>query len=208
MESKKMKRNTVKLLAAILAGGLLVGALPAQDQKAPQKIPFFVYKDANAMENHYIPSGFIGDYSSVQMNVSCTETPKEGKTCLKFNYTAKPTQGMKWAGVYFQNPANNWGTQDGGYDITGAKKLKFAARGDKGGEIVEFKMGGINGTAYSDSDGASSGPITLTKEWKEFEIDLQGHDLSYIIGGFVWAARAEDNPDGAVFYLDEIAYVN
>lgn len=172
------------------------------------ELPFYVYKDGNAKENKYIPSGFTGDYSAIQMDVACTTTPKEGKTCLKFTYTAKPTQGQNWAGVFFQNPANNWGTADGGYDITGAKKLKFSARGDKGGEILEFKLGGINGTSYADSDGKSSGAVTLTKEWKDYEIDLTGLDLSYIMGGFVWAARAEDNPEGAVFYLDDIAYVN
>ena len=172
------------------------------------ELPFYVYKDGSDKGNKFVPSGFMGDYSSIKMDLAWTQTPKEGKSCVRFTYTAKPTQGMNWAGVYFQNPANNWGTQDGGYDITGAKKLKFAARGDKGGEIVEFKMGGINGTAFSDSDGATSGPITLTKDWKEYQIDLQGLSLSYIIGGFCWAAKAEDNAEGAIFYLDEIAYAN
>mgnify|MGYP001585473654 CR=1 FL=1 len=50
--------------------------------------------------------------------------------------------------------------------------------------------------------------MTLTKDWKDYEIDLTGLDLSYIIGGFVWAAKADDNPEGAVFYLDDVAYVN
>src|SRR5262245_14264123 len=137
-----MNRTIMASLAVLLAGGLLVGALPAQDQKAAQKIPFYVYKDANANENRYVPSGFIGDYAAIQMNVGCADNPKEGKSCIKFSYSGQPTQGNKWAGVYFQNPANNWGTQDGGYDLTGARKLKFSARGDKGGEVVEFKMGG------------------------------------------------------------------
>ena len=199
-----MRRTySMKKIAAIAVLALSAAALIQAVE-----MPFFVYKDANVKENHYIPSGFMGDYGAIQMNVACTETPKQGPNCIKFTYSAKPTQGMKWAGVYFQNPANNFGTVDGGHDLTGARKLNFFARGDKGGEVVEFKMGGINGTAFSDSDGATSGPITLTKDWKEYQIDLQGLSLSYIIGGFCWAAKAEDNAEGAIFYLDEIAYAN
>ena len=197
------KSTSIKRMLAVLS---LV--LPAVVLIQAVELPFYVYKDGSGKENKFIPSGFTGDYSAIQMDMSCTTTPKEGKTCLKFTYTAKPTQGLNWAGVFFQNPANNWGTTDGGFDITGAKKLKFSARGEKGGEIVEFKFGGINGTAYADSDGATTGSVILTKDWKDYEIDLMGLDLSYIIGGFVWAAKADDNPEGAVFYLDEIAYVN
>jgi len=99
----------MKRLIAVL--GL---ALPAFALLQAVELPFYVYKDANGKENRFIPSGFTGDYSAVQMDIACTSTPKEGKSCLKFTYTAKPTQGLSWAGVFFQNPANNWGTADGG----------------------------------------------------------------------------------------------
>jgi hypothetical protein len=59
---------------------------------------------------------------------------------------------------------------------------------------------------YSDSDTAGIGPVVLEKTWKQYEIDLKGKDLSYIIGGFCWAGNLDGNPDGAVFYLDEIRY--
>ena len=195
------KSTSIKKMTAVMV-------LSAVSLLQAIELPVYVYKDGNGKENKFVPSGFTGDYSAIQMDVSCTTTPKEGKSCVKFTYTAKPTQGLSWAGVFFQNPANNWGTTDGGIDITGAKKLKFSARGEKGGEIVEFKLGGISGTAFADSDGATTGAVTLTKDWKDYEIDLTGLDLSYIIGGFVWAAKADDNPEGAVFYLDDIAYVN
>ena len=60
--------------------------------------------------------------------------------------------------------------------------------------------------AYPDTDTASMGPIALTQEWKEYTIDLTGMDLSYIIGGFCWVVSAMDNPEGMVFYLDDIIY--
>ena len=50
------------------------------------------------------------------------------------------------------------------------------------------------------------GPVVLDKEWKQYTIDLKGKDLSYIIGGFAWATNLDVDPDGCVFYLDEIKY--
>ncbi|MEK6733085.1 MAG: hypothetical protein AABY55_05600, partial [Candidatus Omnitrophota bacterium] len=110
------------------------------------------------------------------------------------------------AGMYWQSPANNWGDKKGGFDLTGATKLTFWARGAKGGERVEeFKLGGITGL-YPDSDIAGIGPVMLTQDWKRYEIDLSGKDLSYISGGFCWATNIDVNPDGATFYLDDIKY--
>ena len=63
--------------------------------------------------------------------------PHSGKTCLKVDYTASDN----WGGVVWQNPANNWGDKAGGWNLTGAKKLTFWARGDKGGEVVTFLFG-------------------------------------------------------------------
>jgi hypothetical protein len=196
-----MKKWTTLTAIAVL-GWTSLQALEALE------LPVYVFKDAKQKDNKFIPSGWMGDYSAIRMDENCTDNPKEGKNCLKFTYTGKPTQGANWAGVYFQSKPNDWGTDEtAGYDITGAKKLRFFARGDKGGEIVEFKMGGINGPVTSDSDGASTGLITLSKDWQQYEIDTSALDLSFIIGGFCWVARGEDNPEGLTIYLDEVAYV-
>ncbi|NQT07259.1 MAG: hypothetical protein HQ575_06945 [Candidatus Omnitrophica bacterium] len=167
---------------------------------------FDVYTDRWAPNNHYIPSGWMGDYGDLKFNDGCKENPYSGKTCIKIDYTAEVTQGAGWAGIYWQNPANNWGARDGGFDLTGAAVLTFWARGDKGGEVItEFKMGGINGE-YGDSDSIGMGPIVLTTEWKKYSIDLTGVDVSYVSGGFCWSASKLDNPEGVTFYLDDIRY--
>jgi len=167
---------------------------------------FYVYKDKGDRANHYIPSGWMGDYGDIKMDLNCKEGPYEGKTCIEFNYTAKGKQGANWAGVFFQNPANNWGEKKGGFDLRGATKLTFWAKGTVGDErIMEFKTGGISGT-YADSDSVGIGPIDLTAEWQQYTIDLTDVDLSYINGGFCWASNADSNPDGMVFYLDDIRY--
>ncbi|MBI4846175.1 MAG: hypothetical protein HY810_06870 [Candidatus Omnitrophica bacterium] len=167
---------------------------------------FFVYNDNPSRDNHYIPSGWMGDYGDIKLTQNEKNNPHSGKTCIKFEYTAKGKQGAGWCGVSWQNPANNWGEKKGGFDLRGAKKLTFWARGEKGDErIMEFKMGGIGGTYY-DTDSAGIGPIDLTAEWQQYTIELTDIDLSHISGGFVWATNADSNPEGCIFYLDDIKY--
>jgi hypothetical protein len=124
---------------------------------------------------------------------------------LKFTYSAKGAQGAGWAGIYWQHPPNNWGSKPGGFDLSKFKRLTFRARGAKGGEKVEFKMGGITGD-QGDSDSASAGPQVLTKQWKTYTIDLAGKNLTHIIGGFCWVASRDDNPQGFTIYLDDVRY--
>lgn len=165
------------------------------------EMPFYVYGDNGG---NFAASGWMGDYQSMTLSEYCTETPAVGDTCMKVKYDITTSRKV-WAGIYWQNPPNNWGNEDGGYDLSDATKLVFWARGENGGEIVNFKTGGISGS-YPDSAFVVLGTITLSKEWREYEIDLRGHDLSYISGGFVWVAKQDQNPKGCTIYLDEIRY--
>lgn len=192
-----------KITAASLAGVLFAFSASAQETKPPQKLPFYVYSDQG---DHYIPSGFMGDTSDIVIVGTSKTNPGKGASCMQIKYSGKAAGGQKWAGVYWQDPANNWGTIKGaGYNLTGATKLKFMARGEKGGEIVEFKAGGISGE-YPDSFKAEAAPVTLTTDWKEYEIDLAGQDLTTVIGGFMFTCAKDKDADGATFYLDEIRY--
>ena len=165
-----------------------------------------IYTDGKAPDNHFIPSGWMGDYGDMKFNDKYMTSPRSGTTSIQIIYNTNATQGARWAGIYWQNPPNNWGTRPGGYDLTGAKKLTFWARGEKGGErLEEVKIGGITGE-YADSDVAGIGPVVLTTDWQQFTIDLEGKDLSSISGGFCWATNLDVNPDGATFYLDDIRY--
>ena len=176
------------------------------ETKKSENVPFYIYADSRSINNHFIPSGWMGDYGDIKYDGTSKEDPYLGDTCIKIIYTGQGTQGARWAGIYWQNPANNWGTVDAGFDLSKAAKLTFWARGAKGGErIEEFKVGGIMGE-YSDSDSASIGPVILNKEWTQYSIDLKGKDMSYVIGGFCWATNVDVNPEGATFYLDEIKY--
>jgi len=176
------------------------------ETKKQEEMPFYVYSDRGSIQNHFISSGYMGDTSDVKIDLGSIEDPYAGSTCIKIEYNNNVSHGARWAGVYWQNPANNWGGIDGGFDLSKATKVTFWARGEKGNErIEEFKIGGLLGE-YSDSDSAGIGPVILTQEWKQYTIDLVGKDVSYILGGFCWSTNIDVNPEGVVFYLDEIRY--
>ncbi len=166
--------------------------------------PFYVYTDEKSQQNHYFPSGWMGDTQDIKFTGAYQDNPKLGTTCLRITYLG--TGPKEWAGIYWQNPANNWGTSKGGYDLRGARYLTFWARGEEGKEkISEFKTGGITGK-IPDSDIAWIGPLRLKKEWTQYRISLKKKDLRYISGGFCFTALKADNPRGCTFYLDEIRY--
>jgi len=194
----------MKKFAALILISLLFAA--ASSPVYCEFAKFNVYTEKTAKDNHYIPSGYMGDYGDIKMDTGYKEAPHAGMTCIKVTYTAEQKQGAGWAGVYWQNPANNWGTMPGGFDLKGAKKLVFWAKGAKGGEkIGEFKCGGITGE-YGDSDSAGIEEIELSTDWKEYTIDLTGKDLSNISGGFCWVANSSSNPDGFTIFIDDIYY--
>ena len=170
--------------------------------------PFYVYQDKGS-KNRFTPSGYMPTGECLSLDDGWQHDVKDGKTCIRVVYDiACSKEGRQWAGIYWQNPADNWGGKKGGYNLTGATKLVFWAKGELGKErIEEFKVGGIGSNQlYPDSDTASMGPVILSNEWKEYTLDLRGKDLSYISGGFAWVANVEGNPHHCTFYLDNIRF--
>lgn len=229
-----MKKKTIISAVVLAAGIMATGILTAADKPAKAAAPakkaagaaedtFYIFSDRGSRLNHYIPSGWMGDYGDLKMNQGWVkgnapakkEKAKEGETaaagpaedtCIQIKYSAERKQGNGWAGIYWQHPANNWGDKRGGFDLSAYSKMSFEARGEAGGEVIDkFFIGGITGqTEEGDSDEASISPVTLTKEWKKYEISLKGLDMSHIIGGFGFAANADANPSGFTLYVDNV----
>ncbi len=163
------------------------------------KLPLAVYADGNAAP--WAPSGWMGTHVALAMDAECTNSPRSGEHCLKFTYDEP---GM-WVGVAWQHPANDWGEQPGGYDLTGAKRLTFWARGEEGGEKIDFGVGILGSDkAYHDTVKAERKGVKLKQEWKRYSIDLKGKDLSRIKTPFVWSLGGRGRP--VTFYLDDIRF--
>jgi len=173
-------------------------------RKDPVPMPFYVYNNAAVPAvNNFAPSGYMGDVGDIKVMGSYTNLHQADVPCLKIGYGAGGDMG--WGGLIWQNPANNWGELDGGYNLTKAKKLSFWARGENGGEVVEFKLGGM-AAKHPDSDTVSTGSITLKKDWTQYKLDLNSANLAYISGGFGVVLKQDNNPKGCTFYLDDIKY--
>lgn len=176
---------------------------------------FDVYTDMGAAGNHFVALGQAGapdnGLGSVEIYPCATDMPHRGVTAIKNVF--RNTTGVNWGGWYFLNgilsgddrqPRANWGTvPNAGVDLRGATRLTFWARGERGGEKIEFFMGGVGSTPW-----VSSQPVltTLTTQWTPYSIDVSQADLSYVLAGFGWVANAPNNPQGAVFWLDDIRY--
>jgi hypothetical protein len=155
----------------------------------------------------YVASGFMGDGEAgpkfVLMKKVTGEMPRPGGENNVYTKVTYEPGAKGWAGVYWLSPADNWGDNSGS-KILGAAKITFWAIGVKGGEIVEFKTGGLKGKRFEDSFEKSLGSIALTNHWKQYSIQLKGQSLSTVLGAFAWVATAADNPNGLTFYLDAI----
>src|SRR5579864_229500 len=193
---------------------LINATAPAQAQ-TPRTL--WIYRDADTSDNHFKPTGYMGDIGDIEIDENFTRNSHSGKTSIKVKYTAQgvgPHQcaykpSCKWAGVYWQEPPDNWGEdaahKNSGFDLSGYSRLAFWARADQKSQI-RFQVGGID-KPYGDSlKFPKSIVATLTTEWREFVIDLSGANLRHIIGGFAWTATAESNPNGVTFYLDDIRF--
>ncbi len=179
---------------------------PASGPAAPKgetvKIPCVVYSDFDAEgETPFIASGWMGATEAIEMDDAWRENVQSGSSCIKVSFN----EPKGWGGVVWQNPANNWGDDEGGVDLSGAQKLSFWARGENGGEVVEFKMGLIaKNKPFYDTGKASLGKVKLTKEWKQYTLPLTGKDLGRIVTGFCWVVAGRKDP--TTFYLDNIVY--
>ncbi len=172
------------------------GAKPKRELK-PVAMPFAVYRDGHGP---WIPSGYMGNTRALKVDEACTDSPFEGTRCMKIDYL----DHIGWAGIFWQDPPNDWGDRAGGVNLEKAQTLVFRARGRDGGEKVTFFMGGLKDKAFSDTAEAKR-EIVLKKEWTRYRIPLDGLDLSCIKTGFGFTLANDGEP--FAFYLDQIEYV-
>jgi hypothetical protein len=170
---------------------------------------FNIYTDNTALDNHYIPSNFMGDAlnpDKFSLSQAWDEDRHSGKTAIQIEYH----RGYNgWAGVYWTDPENNWGERPGGYDLKGVTSLTFWAKADTNRQKIKILIGGINcykdrNFPYHDSvcDGIST-TFYLTREWKPYTVDLTkvSRDWQHVLGGF---GVVVDRP--GTLYLDDIIY--
>ena len=164
-------------------------------------VPFVVYDEAGGPQP-FTPSGYMGNTGAIALDPACTNGPSTGATCLEVRYRA----GDNWGGVVWQSPANDWGDQPGGYDLSAANALTFRVRGTTGQERVTFGVGVIGADKpFPDTGRAELKALHLTTDWRRYTVPLAGQDLGRIKSGFFWSLSGQGAP--VTFYLDDIRFI-
>jgi hypothetical protein len=184
---------------------------------------FPVYDDLGSSGNHFHAFAAIpNERALVRISGGFTENPHSGATAIRTELDPATPGGF--GGFYFLNgvlppgetsPRLNFGTvPNAGINLQGATALTFWARGSRGRERVQFFVAGVgwnpdNGmriVLYPDSNPVIKTTVVLSRRWTKYRLDLTGKNLSYVLGGFGWAASTVENPAGIVIFLDDIMY--
>ena len=192
----KNQLSFLALSAALLAAGCTEKPTDPNTKSGP--FPILV-------STNWIPSGYMGSGIAMSTSACATRSSATAKgDCYQITYT--PAGG--WGGVFWQSPANNWGTYAGKAVPAGAKKVTFFAKSDLDGQVVSFQAGGINtdgmAGAYKDSFMAKT-DVSLTTAWKSYSIDMSTQTYTEVFGGFEYTISSSAP---VVFYLDDIKWSN
>ena len=186
--------------------GIASDVMIIEDKEAKRKkylvpkvdLPFYVYKDAGKLP--YAPSGYMGNYKSLTVNLNQTKEVYAGDTAIEIKYTALGN----WYGIAFMDPANDWGNILGGYDISGAKTFSFWAKADFGGFYATIGFGLIDDDKPFPDTAKKSIEIKLTSEWKKYTIKLKRSDMSCIRTGFTLFSTGNDMKRS--IFIDNIVF--
>jgi hypothetical protein len=193
------------LLFAILAA-FFVKPVMGQDSRAR----WYVYNDSGSDENHGEWTNLVPAQAAQMIKLSLVDRtrPFSGTTAVRVDVKFLEPW---WCGIAVASFADYWGKKPSAaaYDLRGARKLVFYARGEKGGEGLQIKTAITGDQKYGDSAKlpAATKWLVLTKDWQRYELDLAGLDLKRVVTPFSFVTNRDHNADPAVtFYLDDIYF--
>jgi hypothetical protein len=167
-----------------------------------------VYEEAEYMSKYFwTPSLWMPDGRGIFFQENNESDPHSGNTCIKIGYS---TDENSWVGIYWLSGNSENGKGVNIYQkLQGNKytsiKLTLWAKGERGGERVQFVVGNGEDSVQPKVETAW---IELTSDWRLYEIDLSNRNLCNVIGGFCWVTNREENwaEREVWFYLDDIKY--
>lgn len=145
------------------------------------------------------PSGYTGENNGSSINIDdhCMDSPYKGKYCYKFDiddseaYRALFLQATgKWSGDLQDNV--------GLVSLEDYKKLVFYARSSDGYVIPSVGFGRSDLKLIQEPRDIRY--VSLTNEWKRYELDLRGLDKSAVNDVMVFELAV------GTFYIDEIRF--
>ena len=176
---------------------------------------FYVYQDADSAFNHGVPSGFIGDTSTISLNAACVNDALSPFGCSTDTNALDRQQGTvvriwfgnqaSWAGVSFVEPQDWYNNLVGqGYNLTGATNLVFDVRSPTpNGFRVQFGFAGQT-MAYFINISQSTTFTTLTIPLAAFNVTLADLASAHVL--FTVVTNNQDAPNGGILLLDNIRF--
>ena len=231
-----MKPNLLSCLIAwtLLAGAAEGSAPPAETRAEAPPLDsagrFWVYRNGARTNLPFSPYGWMTDgvaTNVIRLDTESRKSPHNGlihprapeeELCLQLtvNWT-----NATWAAVAFISGPDQlawWGEDGRGkhFDlrVLSKKKLVFHLRGERGGERVKIQVGILGNRKFGDSliKPITSGLLTLTNSWQQFEIDLSTapkEELARVCNGFgILVERSEQTgePNQTDIFLDDAYY--
>lgn len=170
----------------------------------------FVWQEEE-IPGRFVPNGWMPNGNGIAQDTHSSDNPHSGSHCIEIRCQLSATP---WCGITFLqggtwSPAQKFNL----FDELNAKmgdtiKCRFWARSDDKA-IAQFRVGGVSQGAVQDSllFPVSTPWIQLTPEWKMYEIDLTGKDVSCLVGGFAWVCDRQHNGAKDIsFHLDDIYF--
>ncbi len=174
---------------------------------------WFVYRDATSEDNHGHWTNIMPAEGADMMKLQLNDKthPAFGKTSLRITTEFLPPN---WCGIAVACKPDYWGIKknEPAYDLSKATKLVFYARGDKGGETIQVKVGIAGDKPFGDSAKVASATrwIALKKTWERYELPINQTrtNLQRTIIPFTLVTSQIQNEDSEItIWLDQIYYV-
>nr|WP_299382113.1 glycoside hydrolase family 2 TIM barrel-domain containing protein [Allomuricauda sp.] len=186
--------------------GIASSSMVVTDEEAAKRtylvprvsLPFYVYKEPQNVP--YAPSGYMGNYKAISVDMEFKEEHHSAPSCIKIGYSARDN----WYGVGFVDPANDWGNILGGYDISGAKTFSFWAKASDNNVNATIGFGLIDKDKPYPDTSKKSIEITLTQQWKKYTIKVKKLDLSCIRSGLV--VFSSSNGFAQDIFIDDVVF--
>jgi len=195
-------RSTIVIALAL--GGAGCGVHAADPPDVPVPVPF-------AVSDYYSPDGYWGDGETRGALVVDKSCPARAPGAVGDCYTITYRPGdHRFAGINWQYPHNNWGTQPGLPIAAGAARITLQARGQRGGE--KLGVGAGQGGDHPHRDGFTIGPldVDIGAQWGALAIPLGGQSYQGadgVIAAFVVSLNAGPDEQGPiVVYLDDLRW--
>jgi len=184
------------------------GGRPAVAGPAPAPKRYWVYRDAESKENngHWTNVMPAEGAKMLKLNMAWKTDPNAGATCVRVDIK---WQEPLWCGLAVSSQPDYWGedVKKEAFDLSGAKKLVFHARGAAGGEYIQVKCAITGDKKFGDSakGPAESEWIKLDKSWKAYEVDLSKTNLKRVVTPFCFVSNKDYNDKDITFFLDDIS---